>query len=111
MPRGERQGARIGEDRSGVQREGARGRRHQGRHRHGQEAARLPFEQQQLDSQQHSSQRRREDGRHAGGGAGHQQGLAFGVVQVDGLRQQGANGAARHDDGPFGAERPAGWPP
>ncbi|MCY1373711.1 hypothetical protein D9M69_610020 [compost metagenome] len=85
---GERQRARVGEDRPGIQDVGARRRGHEGGHRHRQEAARLPFEQQQFHRQQHRRQRRGEDRRHARGGARHQQGLAFAVVQVNRLGQQ-----------------------
>ena len=44
---------------------------------HGNEAARLPFEQQQLDGQQHGRDRGGEHGRHAARGARHQQRLAL----------------------------------
>ena len=45
---------------------------------HRDEAARLPFEQQQFDREQHRGDRRAEDRRHAGRRAGDQQRLAFG---------------------------------
>ena len=77
-------------------------------HRHRHEAARLPFEQQQLDRQQHGRDRRAEDRRHAGRRAGHQQRLALGGGEVEELGEQRADRAAGHDDRPFGAERAAG---
>ncbi|CUI75890.1 Uncharacterised protein [Achromobacter xylosoxidans] len=108
VPRRERHGAGVAEDRPGIQHEGARGGGHQRGGGHGQEAARFPFEQQQLHRQQHRGQRRGEDRRHARGRARHQQRLALAIIQVDGLRQQRADGAAGHDDGTLGAERAAG---
>ena len=46
--------------------------------RHGNEAARPPFEEQQLDGEQDGGDGRGERGRHAGRRAGHQQRLALG---------------------------------
>ena len=85
-----------------------RGARGDAGQRHRNQAARLPFEQQQFDGQQHGRDRRGEGGRHAGRGAGHQQRLALGGGQVEQLRDHGAERAAGHDDGAFGAERSAG---
>ncbi len=82
-------------------------RRDDGCCHHGDEAARLPFEQQQFDGKQHRRNRRAEDRRHAGGGAGHQQRLALRRGEMEALREQRTDRAAGHDDGAFGAERPA----
>ena len=71
------------------------------------QAARLPFEQQQFHGQQHRGERRRERRRHAGRRAGDQQRLALGAGQMEELRDQRSERAAGHDDRPFGAERPA----
>ena len=74
---------------------------------HGDEAPRLPFEQQELDGEEDGRERRGEDGRHAAGGAGHEQRLALRGGEMKRLREERAERAARHDDRPFGAERPA----
>ena len=75
---------------------------------HGNEAARLPFEQQQFDGQQHGRNRRGESSRHAARGARHQQCLALHAGQPEELGDHGPECAAGHDDRPFGAERSAG---
>jgi hypothetical protein len=72
------------------------------------EAARLPFEKQQLDRQQHGRDRRAERRRHARRRAGHEQRLAFGVREMKELREKRAERTAGHDDRPFRAERAAG---
>ena len=77
------------------------------RQRHRYRAARLPFEQQQLDRQQHRRDRRGERGRHARRRARHQQRLSFRRGQVKQLRDHRPDRAARHDDRAFGAERAA----
>ncbi len=74
---------------------------------HRDEAAGLPFEQQQLDGQQHRRHGRRKDRRHAARGARHEQRLALGGGHVKPLREQRAECAARHDDRTFRTERPA----
>ena len=78
------------------------------RARHGDEATGLPLEQEQLHREQRRGERSAEHGRHAAGRAGHEERLALGGREVERLREQRAEGAARHDDRPFGAERPAG---
>src|SRR6185312_7476936 len=73
----------------------------------GDEAARRPFEQQQFYRQHDRGDGRAEHRGHAGGGAGHQQRLPLGIADRQHLRDQGADGAAGHDDRTFRAERPA----
>ena len=85
----------------------ARGRRGHAGQRHRDQAARLPFEQQQLHRQQHRGHRRGEGGGHARRRARHQQRLAFRARQPEELRDHRAERAAGHDDRSFGAERPA----
>src|SRR6476660_3094741 len=70
----------------------------------GNEAARLPFEEQQLDGEHDGSKGRSEGGGHPGRRAGHQKRLALRRGEVEELGNQRTNGAARHDDGPFRAE-------
>ncbi len=72
------------------------------------EAARLPFEQQQFDGQHDGGDGGAEDRGHAGGGTGDQQGFALGGAQMKELREQRADGAAGHDDRSFCAERATG---
>src|SRR5947208_3343781 len=67
------------------------------RERHGHETARLPLKQQQLHREQHRRHRRRERRGHAGGRACYQQRLAFGVGEVEELRDERSNRSARHD--------------
>ena len=71
------------------------------------EAARLPFEEQQLYREQGRGHRCAEHRRHPARGARHQERLAFGGRQVKRLGEERAEGAARHDDRPLGAERSA----
>ena len=72
------------------------------------QAARLPLEEQELDGEEDRGDRRAESGRHASGGAGDEQRLSFGGRHVEHLGDDGAEGAAGHDDRPFRAERTAG---
>ena len=72
------------------------------------QAARPPLEQEQLDGQQDGGQRRIEGGRHAAGGTGDQQDLAFVGGQVQVLGEDRAESASSHDDRPLGAEWAAG---
>ena len=69
------------------------------------EAARLPFEEQQLDAQQDRGDRRRKRRGHAGRGARDEQRLALGAREMKELRDERAERAAGHDDRPLGAER------
>ena len=103
--RGSRRGE--GEQRTGADQERPPRERDQHRGHDRDEAARLPFEQQQLDREHDRGERRAEDAGHAGGGAGDQQSLALGRAQGEQLREQRADRAAGHDDRPFGAERAA----
>ncbi len=82
-------------------------RRHAG-DQHRDEAAGLPFKQQQLHRQQHRGDRGAEHRRHAGCRACHQHGLALGRAQIEALREQRAERPAGHDDRAFRAERTAG---
>ena len=75
--------------------------------RHRNQAARLPLKQQQLHRQQSRGHRRSERRRHTGRRARHQQRSALGAGQVEELGDHRSEGAACHDDRPFGAERPA----
>src|SRR5205814_2218589 len=70
----------------------------------GDEAARFPFKQEQLDREQRSREGSGKDRGHAARRAGHQQGLALGGREVKRLREQRSEGAAGHDDGAFGSE-------
>src|SRR3546814_8400209 len=58
-----------------------------------------------LDGQQGGGQRRIEDGGHARGRAGHEKCLALRCTEVEPLGEKRYDGAARHDDRPFGAKR------
>src|SRR5271155_2181126 len=68
------------------------------------EAAGLPFKEQQLDSQEHGGERRGEGGGHARSGARDEQRLALGAGEMEELGDHGADGAAGHDNGAFRAE-------
>ncbi len=70
--------------------------------------ARLPFEQQQLDSEQYGGKRSGEGGGHTSGGPGDKQSFAFCAGEMKKLRDHRTEGAPGHDDGSFGAERAAG---
>ena len=98
----------AGKQRSGAEQRPAHDGCHRHRRRHRQIAARAPFEQQQLHREQHRRERGVEGCRHAGRGAGHQQGLALVGGQPEELCEQRANRATGHDDRPLGAERAAG---
>ena len=74
------------------------------RHRHRNHAARLPFEQQQLDGEHQRGKRRVEGRRHARRRARHQQRLALRAGQMKELRDHRSKRAAGHDDGAFGSE-------
>ena len=76
--------------------------------RHGNEAPRLPLEQQQLQREQDRRHRCREDGRHATGRTGHEERLAFRRRQVQRLAEQRPERAPRDNDRPLGAVRTAG---
>ena len=97
-----------GEDRAGAEQVAAQRAGGDAGDRDGDEAARLPLEEQQLDRQEDGRDRRGEDRRHAGRGARHQQRLALGVGEMEELGEERAEGAAGHDDRAFGAERAAG---
>ena len=81
-------GGREREQRAGAHQKGTPGERdeHRGHDRH--EAARLPFEQQELDREHDRGERSPEDAGHAGRCAGHEQGLALGGAQSEQLREQ-----------------------
>src|SRR6267154_659882 len=74
----------------------------------GDQAARLPFKQEQLDREQHGGYGRGEGSRHSGSGAGDEQCLALGTGQMEELRDHRADSAAGHDNGAFGSEGSAG---
>src|SRR6185436_7193669 len=77
----------------------------------GDEAARLPLEEQELHGQEHGGHGGGEGGGHPGGGSGHEERAPLGRGQVEELRDHGAEGAAGHDDRTFraeGAARPDG---
>ena len=75
---------------------------------HRNEAARLPLEQEQLDGHEHRGDRCGENRGHSGGSSGDQQCPALQGGEPEKLREQGSEGAAGHDNGAFGSERPAG---
>src|SRR5689334_16100273 len=72
------------------------------------DAAWLPFEEQQFDGEHDRRDRRRKRRRHAGGRSGDEQRLALGARQVKELGDERSASAARHDDRTFGAEWTAG---
>jgi hypothetical protein len=98
---------RYGEEWTGSQQVGADERCGRARERHRDEAARLPLEEQQLDGEQRRGHGRAERRGHPGGGPGHEQRLALGARQVEELRNDRSECAARHDDRALGAERAA----
>ena len=97
-----------GKERSGAEHVPAR---HRGRgtgQGHRDQAARLPFKQENFHRQQHRGNRRIESGGHAARSSGYEQRFPLGAGEVEELRDERAHGAAGHDDRPLGAERPAG---
>ena len=81
---------------------------HNGCHRDRHEAARFPFEQQQLHGQQHRGDRSAERRAHSRGRPRDQECLTLGIGEMEELREQRTHRAPRHDDRPFRAERTAG---
>src|SRR6185437_1574837 len=77
------------------------------RQRDRDQASRAPLEQQQLHREEHRRDRRVEHRRHACRSAGDEQRLALGGGQMEVLRDERPERAARHDDRALGAERPA----
>jgi hypothetical protein len=71
---------------------------------HGNRATRLPFEEQQLHSEQDRGDWRSKSSGHARRGARHQQGFSLGIRQVKELRDHGTERTAGHDNGTFRAE-------
>src|SRR6185503_20108384 len=67
-------------------------------------AARLPFEQQQLNCKHDGSERRCKRRRHASRSAGYKKRLSLSRCQVEELRDQRTESAARHNNGTFRAE-------
>src|SRR6185437_7300310 len=66
------------------------------------------LEEHDFDGEENGRHGRAEDRGHAGRRAGDQQRLALRGAQVKELREERAQGAARHDDRALGAERAAG---
>ena len=75
--------------------------------RHGQQAARTQFEQQQFNRQQHGRDGCAEHRRHARHRTRHQQGFALAAGDVEELAGQRTQRTSSHDDRPFGPKRPA----
>src|SRR5579864_7563213 len=71
----------------------------------GSDAARLPFEEQELDAQQDRGDWRRKRRGHPGRGARDEQRLALGAREMEELRDERAERPAGHDDRSLGAER------
>src|SRR5262249_3730686 len=76
--------------------------------RDGDQAAGLPFKEQELDGQKHGRDGRSECRGHSSGCSRDEQGFAFGAGEVKQLGDHGAERAARHDDRAFRAEWSAG---
>src|SRR5437879_855832 len=68
------------------------------------QAARLPLEQQQFHGKQYGGDWRRKRRGHTRRCSGNQQGLALRTAQVEELRDQRTDGAARHDDWTLGSK-------
>ncbi len=96
------------EERSGAEPDDAQDCRGDAGEGDGNEGARTPLEEQQLDREQHRGEWRREGGGHAGRRSGDEQRGALRIRELDPLRQQRTEGAAGHDDRTFRAERAAG---
>src|SRR6185437_8486554 len=101
---GERAVDGDGEQRSGAEPVNAKGSGKNAGDGDGDEGARPPLEQEELDGEQDGGDGRGKGGGHASGRAGDEQGGALVVAQLEPLGDEGANGAARHNDGAFRAE-------